>query len=128
MEADNPVTMFYCWQALVQALAISGIVQFVKVLLDTYLGEERRKANKLVTRVVLPVLGALFGALLANLMPIRPELLTEYVTVHKESWNYPALGTFLTYGGWGAAVGQFADHIYTKVKKMLEPPAKEPGA
>jgi hypothetical protein len=26
----------------------------------------------------------------------------------------------LTYGGWGAAVGQFADHIYSKVKKLLE--------
>jgi len=119
-DPNNPIYIFFCWQSLVLALAVSGSVQFIKRVLDTRMGVERRKNNKYITRVLLPTLGLFLGALYANIMPVRPEILITYVTNHKESWANPVWGMAATYGGWGAAVGQFADYIFTKVKRLIE--------
>lgn len=126
---QNPISIFFCWQSLVLALVVSGVVQFIKASLDAKMGEEKRKANKFLTRVFLPFLGLFLGALLANAMPIRPDVLIDYIKLHRESWEYPDWGVWSTYAGWGAAVGQFADYAFTKVKSYLAASAeKEEGS
>lgn len=120
LESANPITIFFSWQALVLALAVSGTVHFIKTVLDAKMGVEKRKANTMVTRVVLPVLGLAVGVVYANLVPVRPEVIIEYVVTHKSTWGHPWAGEVATYGAWGAGVGQFADYVFTKVKRLLE--------
>ncbi len=128
----NPIDVFYSWQSLLLAVAVSGIVQAVKTGIDTvygtsparrstdlpgvkahHVGKELRKSNALITRGLLPLLPILVGALLATLVPLRPDILTNYAEDKSggRDWTIYAL--------WGAAIGQFADYIYQQIKRNL---------
>ena len=127
----NPIDVFYSWQSLLLAVAVSGIVQAVKTGIDTvygtsparqsapgvkahHVGKELRKSNALITRGLLPLLPILIGALLAVLVPLRPDILTNYAedkSGGSRDWTIYAL--------WGAAIGQFADYIYQQIKRNL---------
>jgi hypothetical protein len=127
----NPIDVFYSWQSLLLAVAVSGIVQAVKTGIDTvygtsparrssdapgakahHVGKELRKGNALITRGLLPLLPILIGALLATLVPLRPDILTSYAEGKGgHDWTIYAL--------WGAAIGQFADYIYQQIKRNL---------
>lgn len=128
----NPIDVFYSWQSLLLAVAVSGIVQAVKTGIDTvygtsparrstdlpsvkahHVGKEIRKSNALITRGLLPLLPILIGAVLAMLVPLRPDILTAYAEGKGggRDWSIYAL--------WGAAIGQFADYIYQQIKRNL---------
>ena len=126
----NPIDVFYSWQSLLLAVAVSGIVQAVKTGIDTvygtsparqsapgvkvhHVGKELRKSNALITRGLLPLLPIIMGAVLAMLVPLRPDILTAYAEGKGggRDWSIYAL--------WGAAIGQFADYIYQQIKRNL---------
>jgi hypothetical protein len=50
-------------------------------------------------------------------IPLHPETLMEYVSTHvdvNKTWQHYAV-----YAAWGAAVGQFSDYIFSKVKAVF---------
>lgn len=128
----NPLELLYSWQALLIAVAATGITQLVKTVIDIAwghkdaeptpttkdakrVGEARRKRSVIVNRLVLPMTPIWTGALMAVLIPIRPEAITEYVEAqHIEGW-----ARLLVFAAWGAACGQFADYGFNKIKATL---------
>jgi hypothetical protein len=79
----GPIEILYNWQSVLLAVGVSAAVQGVKRALDIALGgKDKRKAVRLVTQVLLPLLPLLLGSLGAILVPLHPEKLTEYVTSH----------------------------------------------
>ena len=128
----NPLELLYSWQALLIAVAATGITQLVKTVIDIAwghkdaeptpttkdalrVGEARRKRSVVVNRLVLPMTPIWTGALMAILVPIRPEAVMEYVT----SQNIEGVGRLLVFAAWGAACGQFADYGFNKIKATL---------
>ena len=128
----NPLELLYSWQALLIAIAATGITQLVKTIIDIAwghkdteptptmkdakrVGEALRKRNLIINRLVLPMTPIWTGALMAILVPIRPEAVMEYVT----SQNIEGVGRLLVFAAWGAACGQFADYGFNKVKAAL---------
>jgi hypothetical protein len=107
--------MFIGWQALVIAAIASPVAQLVKKILDVTMTKERRKGNKWISKVALPMVPIVIGAVAAAFIPVRPEALIEYVGEHaKDGWQQ-----LLAYGAWGAACGQFADYLYSKLKDFV---------
>lgn len=136
----NPLDLLYSWQAVLIAIAATGVTQLIKTVLDVVwghkdaqptptvkdakkVGEARRKRSLIVNRLVLPMAPIWTGALMASVIPIRPEALVEYITAqHIEGW-----GRILVFAAWGAACGQFADYGFSKVKAALQGPRTEVG-
>lgn len=55
------------------------------------------------------------GIAFVCLVPIRPDVLSEYVSALPVSaWTAASI-----YGTWGAACGMFADYIFSKAKKAF---------
>ena len=120
----NPLEILYSWQSLFLAIVIAGITQSVKHGVDIYLesrqgdspdrktGREIRQQNALVNNTLLPLFPLFLGALFGAFLPIQPEPLVLYVTTHHSS--------SAVYAMWGASVGQFADYIFQRAKKLLE--------
>jgi len=128
----NPLELLYSWQALLIAVAATGITQLVKTVIDIVwghkdaqptptakdakrVGEALRKRSVIVNRLVLPMTPIWTGALMAVLIPIRPEVVTEYVTTQ----HIEGFGRLLVFAAWGAACGQFADYGFNKIKATL---------
>lgn len=78
-------------------------------------GQLKRRVNPVVNRIVLPVVPVVIGAVYAVGVPLRPEVLIEYVESHL-SGAWPYMG----YAGWGAACGQFSTMLFDKLKDMLK--------
>ncbi len=136
----NPIEVLYSWQSVVLAVAVAGLVQAIKTTLDTALGaappgrkpettdrraaratgREIRKQSALLTRIILPLLPIIIGAVLAMIVPLRPDILTEYAKTHGENVGI--------YGLWGAAMGQFADYIYQQAKRNIRPGSGSSGS
>ena len=115
----NPIEIFYCWQALVHALMVYMLTQLVKTAITKQLGPWcNKKPNRTwwVKRVILPAVPPILGFLGAASIPLRPDVLIEYVNTH----SIPAHQASLVYGAWGAAVGQFADYIYSKFSAAMK--------
>ena len=117
---SNPIEIFYCWQAIVQAMMVCALTQLVKVGITARLADKWDIANPKrawwMKRVIMPAVPPVLGFLGAAAIPIRPEALIEYVaTQHIE-----ATMASLVYGAWGAAIGQVADHIRTKVMAAVK--------
>ncbi len=111
----GPLEMMYGWQALLCATACVGVTKLVKTILDLTMGAEKRKANKWLNKVVMPLTPILVGAIYAALVPLRPEILHGYVEEHVTgAWTY------LAYAGWGAACGQFATMLHQKLMDFLK--------
>lgn len=118
---ENPLELMYGWQALLCAVACTGVAQLVKTILDLTMGAEKRKANRWVTRLVLPLIPIVAGMLYGLLVPFRPEALIAFVAEHADdAWGY------LGYSVWGGACGQFSAYLYTHVKKLIVTKAGEP--
>lgn len=108
----NPLDLIYCWQALLVAVACVGVTQLIKTVIDATMGKERRRNSVVLTRFVLPMAPIVIGVIVAVLVPVRPEVLIDYVQARvTNTW-----GELSTYALWGGACGQFADYIFTKVK------------
>lgn len=134
----GPLELMYSWQALACAAASVGVTRLVKTIIGlVYLQRERkramkgpgpyrtaevkeaakeaRQANVWVTRVALPLTAIVTGAVYALLVPLRPEVLIEYVSEHLSGfWVYMA------YLGWGGACGQFSTALHEKLKSFLK--------
>lgn len=120
----NPLEILYSWQSLFLAIVIAGITQSVKHGVDIYLegrqgdspdkktGKEIRQQNALVNSTLLPLFPLFLGSLFGAFLPIQPEPLVQYVTTHRSST--------VVYAMWGASVGQFADYIFQRAKKILD--------
>lgn len=136
----NPLELLYSWQALLIAIAATGITQLVKTVIDIAwgrkdveslstvkdakrAGEALRKRNLIINRLVLPMTPIWTGALMAVLVPIRPEAIITYITEQ----NIEGAGRLLVFAAWGAACGQFADYGFNKVKSVLRGSAREVG-
>lgn len=107
--------MFIGWQPLTLAVCVYALTQVTKKITDNAMGRAQRKENTWVTRVVFPVIPPLWGALLAVLVPARPDSVIDFVVRNEIGWSQ-----FLIFAVWGAACGQFADYLYTKLKRLLE--------
>ena len=79
-------------------------------------GTIARKQSVAITRFLLPMTPILVGFLYANLVPLRPETLAEYVAEHvDDGWAWGVMA----WGAWGAACGQFSNYLYDRLKKTL---------
>jgi len=106
----GPLEMMYGWQALLCATACVGVTKLVKTILDLVVGAKKRKANRWLSKLVMPLTPIIIGAAYAALVPLRPEVLHEYVAAHAQGvWEYFA------FAGWGAACGQFATMLHSKL-------------
>lgn len=112
---SNPLDLMYSWQALLCAAACVGVTKLVKTILDITMGEKKRKSNKWVSKVVLPVTPIVVGSVYAAAVPLRPEVLSEYVSA-----NLTGAWVWLGYAAWGAACGQFSNFGYDRLREMLK--------
>lgn len=120
-DPASPLTLFYSWQALALAAVVSGLMQSVKAGIETHLerrsgtgasGRDLRQGNARLNDVVLPAAPLVLGAVVAAVVPVRPEALVEYA-------SHQGGRAFLVYALWGAVVGQFSDYLYQRFKKFL---------
>ena len=100
---DGPLALFYSLESILLALSVAGLTQIVKGTIPR---------GPKVDRIVLPMIPILLGAVLAVVVPIRPTVLVAWAGVHKHGWTVYAL--------WGIAIGQFADYLYQRVKRVLD--------
>jgi hypothetical protein len=138
----NPLDILYAWQSALLAVVIVGLTQGVKAGIEAYLvlknagttktGRELRKEISVLDRAILPLVPLVSGALMGAFVPVRPEVLVQYVNEHGG-------GSRLAFAMWGAAIGQFSDYLYQRFKRMLPaqpatssnppaPPSEEPPA
>lgn len=108
----GPTRLFICWQAIVLAVIVASLVEAIKRIIDNRMSKERREASK-GARISLPGLPLALGALLAIVIPLRPEWLTTYVE------KLPS-GRTTSFAAWGAVVGQFSGFMYAWVKQALK--------
>lgn len=111
----GPLELMYGWQALLCACACVGVTQLVKTILNLTMGVEKRKANKWISQLVLPILPVLVGAGYALLVPLRPEALLEFTALHAQDGL-----AYVGFAGWGAACGQFSTMLHQKLKDFLK--------
>ena len=118
----GPVEILYNWQSVLLAVAVSALVQGVKRSLDIAIGgTTKRKSLRWVTEVLLPLLPLFIGSVGAIIVPLRPDQLTAYVTEHT------SVKPWVAFGAWGAAVGQFSDYLYQRVRSVMVSFAKHSG-
>lgn len=110
----GPIDIFLGWQPLLVAMVVYMATQLVKSILDVAMGKDKRKANRVISKVLLPALPPILGAV-AAFIPAHPASLVEYVADQELDWATAQL----IYASWGAACGQFADYFYSKVKDLI---------
>lgn len=111
----NPLDILYSWQALICASACVGVTQLAKRTLDVRIGEEARKASRLLTVLVLPTMPIAVGALYAVAVPMHPDALGAYL----EAQGIDGGARALSLASWGAACGQFAVYVYERIERTL---------
>jgi hypothetical protein len=126
----NPLDILYAWQSALLAVVIVGITQGVKAGIEAYLliknagttktGRELRKEISVLDRAILPLVPLVSGALIGAFVPMRPEVLVQYVNEHGG-------GSRLAFAMWGAAIGQFSDYLYQRFKRMLPAQSATPS-
>lgn len=120
----GPLNVLIAWQALVVAVLVAISTTGVKTVINLIMkGEGNRKKNKWVTQLLLPVIPVFLGGMAGGLLPIRPEVVAEYVAkLGSAAW--------IVHTAWGMVVGVFADYLYQRVKKVMEvfaPPIDSSG-
>jgi hypothetical protein len=106
--------IFLSWQTAVLVVAVFGITQLVKTILDASIGHMRRKDNIWLSRVLMPSVPVVIGGLFGAFVPLYPEILVEYVNQHIEA------SPLVVHAAWGAVCGSQTDYLYSKVKDFLK--------
>lgn len=139
MDVDlNPIEILYSWQAILIAVAATGITQLIKTVVDITVGKkalsrlqaaapdlvldmppgavgkEKRQDNVWINRLLLPMAPIAVGAVFAVVVPARPDVIVAYVTAHEVGWTQ-----YLIYAAWGAACGQFSSYVYDRVMEAV---------
>jgi hypothetical protein len=116
LDLARPLEILFSWQALLVAITVAGLVRFIKAIIDAVKGSEWRKARKWIELFLLPSLAVFLGALTAVIVPLHPDVMTEYLDKVPEAqqWAIPAV-----YALWGAACGQFSSYTYDRVVAVL---------
>lgn len=124
--SSNPLEILYCWQSLVGAIVIYVLTQLVKSVIVVWRGawfDQTAQRRLVLKRYLMPAVPPFIGFLYAVSIPLRPDVLVEYVTTHA------LIGVLasLCYGAWGISIGQLADYAYSKVtdalrQKRIDPP------
>ena len=105
----GPLEVLYCWQSVLLAIGVATATHGVKRLFDVFAGgKEARKKKIIINRLILPATPILLGAIGAAVVPILPEALIAYSTLH----GLVGFKLVLVNAGYGAAVGQFADYVW----------------
>jgi hypothetical protein len=112
----GPLDLFWGIAPLLLAGVVWMLMQLIKTGVDMRIGREKRKEKLWLTRILLPALPPVIGFALAMFIPLRPESLTDFVS-RAELTDWQARAVF---GAWGAAVGQFADYLYSKLKSLIQ--------
>ena len=112
---NNPLEIFYCWQAVVTALMVYMLTQALKSYLPYVYTPKTVKGKTLYKRFILVSIPPILGFIGSALIPMHPEVLIAYVAEHANN----TFDKIMIYGGWGAAVGQFADYLYSKIKSFI---------
>lgn len=112
----GPLELLYSVQALICAAACVGVTKAVKAAIDVWYGKEKRKRTPWLQTLLLPMVPILVGALFAAFVPLRPNVLIEYVTEQEIT----GLGAVATFAAWGAACGQFATMLHQKLKDYIQ--------
>lgn len=116
----GPLDIIAGWQALILYGLCYMLTQLVKTVVDTAMGVERRRANRIITRAVLPAVAPVIGGALALALPM-PESLAEWYAA-EPLWWIALVGR----AGWGAVCGGLADLGYSKLKALVRhAPASE---
>lgn len=112
----SPLDLLFSWQAILCAVACAGITQAVKASIDVATGPERRKASKVLSQLVLPMLPIWIGAAYAVLVPMAPDVLTQHLDAHEiDGWQ-----RWLSLAAWGGACGQFSTYVYERVERLIK--------
>lgn len=106
------------------APAEESVVGYREPVKPRIIGKETRKSNIWLNRVVLPSIPIVIGALIGAFIPLRPEVLIEYVQAHVDGWFTQSF----VYSIWGAACGQFADYTFSKAKSLMKAAVDSRGA
>jgi hypothetical protein len=118
----GPLDLFWGIAPLLLAGVVWMLMQLVKTAIDMRIGREKRKEKLWLTRIVLPALSPVLGFVLAMFIPLRPESLVDFVSrADLSEWQSRAV-----YGALGAAVGQFADYLYSKLKSLIQDARPQP--
>lgn len=112
------IEVLFTWQALMLAVIVTGCTYGVKALLDVVAGgTEKRKKNVFLTRLLLPAVPVVLGALGGAFIPIQPQVLIDYAT--ERGVDLWAVGA-----PWGFVIGIFSDYLYSKIfKRIVKLPA-----
>lgn len=128
----GPIDVFVGWQAVLVAVLVSMTMQLLKTVIDlahspaTELqgagpyrsaklsaGREKRRESRFKTRILMPALPPLLGAVFGLLLPL-PESLAAYTAAS------PLWLALIARAAWGAAAGQFSDYLYSKLKALVQ--------
>lgn len=112
----RPLEILFCWQALLVAITVAGVLRFVKAVLDATKGADWRKDRKWIELFLFPLSAIFLGAGVAVVLPLHPDVLQEYLdkVPEPQQWAIPAV-----YALWGGACGQFSSYTYDRVVAVL---------
>lgn len=116
----NPLHVIYCWETLLLAGLASLCTEALKIGLDLSLsdradirdslrralrsGADIRKQHIGITQGFLPLVPVIVGALIALVLPTRPDELAGYAD----------------YIGWGAFCGAVGDYAFTRAREPFK--------
>ena len=122
----GPLNVLICWQSILLAIVTALISHAIKTVIDISIGYKAgttdeskaktgraiRKDNPYLTRLVIPAIPLIVGAILSIIIPMKPDFLVKYTTGVKHSWSI-----IICYG---AMCGVMADYFYQHFKKNFQ--------
>lgn len=98
---------------LILVVVVYMVMEFIKTI--TYRVFPSAKERLIIKRVILPSLPPVIGFFIAVFVPLRPVVLNTIMELLEAN----STQVLLVYGCYGAAIGQFSDYAYTKIKKLF---------